>query len=409
MLEAFWESLFVAVPLWERLVTLAAAALGLGQLLFALAAIVLERCGAGSCHPADSAAYTPSCAVIIPTKGLPERAALHFGSALRQDYPDYDVFFVVEAESDAGAPFLRELIAGNPRAHLVIAGMSTACSQKNFNMLAGVQAAGETHEVLAFADNDVELPADWLRRLVAPLASGKVAVSSGFRWIEPECSDPAAQAHVLMNASMYSYMSVLAAVQGNFVWGGSFALRRETYARLGVAPRWAETFSDDMALAEILFRSGERSVLVPGLMLHSDEAFRSLRQATGWFRRQVLCLKAHYYNIWRLGGLSVFLFTAGLYVLLPVALVGSLLSGGSFWIWGGGAPLLFFALEGLTHLAYGFLGRIRHLWRFVISAPLLLATLICGFLLTLGDWRMRWSGATYVFNRQGKVVRVERR
>ncbi|MCE5272745.1 glycosyltransferase [bacterium] len=408
MLEAFWESLFVAVPLWVQLVSLAAAALGLGQLLFALAAIVLQRRGPGSGHSTVTSAYTPSCAVIIPTKGLPERAALHFGSALRQDYPDYEVYFVVEAESDPGAPFLRELIAGNPRAHLVVAGMSTACSQKNHNMLAGVKAAGEV-EVLAFADNDVELPADWLRRLVAPLASEKVAVSSGFRWIEPERGDPAAQAHVLMNAAMYSYMSVLAAVQGNFVWGGSFALRRETYARLGVAPRWAETFSDDMALAEILFRSGERSVLVPGLMLHSDEAFRSLGQATGWFRRQVLCLKAHYYNIWRLAGLPVFLFTAGLYIFLPVALAGALLTGGSFWNWGGGAPLTFFALEGLTHLAYGCLGRVRHLWRFVLSAPLLLATLICGFLLTLGDWRMRWSGATYVFNRQGKVVRVERR
>jgi hypothetical protein len=203
-------------------------------------------------------------------------------------------------------------------------------------------------------------------------------------------------------------MAVLAAVQGNFVWGGSFALKKETYERLGVEPRWAETFSDDMALAEILFRSGERSLLVPGLMLHGSEAFESTGRAVNWFRRQVLCLKAHYFNTWRFAGIPAFLFTACLYALLPVSLALALLNGQSFFAWGGGAPLLFFALQGLTFLAFCGLGRIRRPWLFVLRSPILMATMVAGFLLTLGDRSMRWSGATYVFNRQGRVVRVER-
>jgi cellulose synthase/poly-beta-1,6-N-acetylglucosamine synthase-like glycosyltransferase len=53
-------------------------------------------------------AFTPAAAVIIPCKGLDAATEFHLSRYLAQDYPHYQVIFVVASETDPAYAFLRE-------------------------------------------------------------------------------------------------------------------------------------------------------------------------------------------------------------------------------------------------------------------------------------------------------------
>jgi ceramide glucosyltransferase len=409
LLNELAHLLFLDTPLWVRVVTLIALAGALVEVLLGLAAWWIRKTGERKyALSRKDSEFSPRCALIVPTKGLPEGAVENFTSFLVQSCQSYEVYFVVESEQDAGAPLLRSIVRSHANAHLVTAGLSVRCAQKNHNMLAGVKAAGEV-DVLAFADNDIRPPAGWLAALTAPLADPRISVTSGFRWIRPASGSFAAQAHTLLNMAIYVYMAVTARFNGAFLWGGSFAIRRKDFLELGVEERWGETFSDDMSLSGLLVRHGRKALLIPGLLIPTGETVKTAGQAARWFGRQVLCLKAYQYCIWALAGLPVFLFAAGLYLLFFAALALSAAGLGSFWNIGGGAWLVFMAVEMIVSLVYGLLGPTTKHWLFVLRKPLLLATMIAGFLRTVGSDRMDWSGVVYRFDRSGKVIEVIRR
>jgi ceramide glucosyltransferase len=99
----------------------------------------VRRFVAARTHPKD---YAPFVTVIAPCKGdddglrrsLPRLAAL--------DFPDYEVVFVVESETDPAYQQLSQWVQQHPgRFRLVVAGLATDSGQKVHNLLAGVAAA----------------------------------------------------------------------------------------------------------------------------------------------------------------------------------------------------------------------------------------------------------------------------
>lgn len=372
------------------------------QLVAALAAAWARRPRAASAAPREEA----SCAVVVPSKGVPAGFERNLEALARQRHPAYRLYLVVESEADPGLTALRALCARHPHASVVVAGLSRTTCQQNHNMLAGVRAAGAV-EVLAFADNDVEPRPEWLAHLVAPLADPAVGVTTGYRWLVAPTGRWSEQPHVAVNLTMYAWFLAFCHALGKGLWGGSFAMRRRDLDRLDVESVWDHAVSDDLTLMDRLAREGLRARFVPEILLVSEDVLVSPREAMAWFERQLLNVKAHARGLWRLIVTGLALEALPL-VALPVAAAAALLGVSSFGRAGGIAALAAWAGECVVAAVLVAQGPTRGAARLVAAAPLLRLAQTNAALRTLFRWSLTWSGVTYHFDRAGRVERIVR-
>jgi cellulose synthase/poly-beta-1,6-N-acetylglucosamine synthase-like glycosyltransferase len=266
--------------------------------------------------------YRPPVAVIIPCKGLDQEFELNLARFLRQDYPDYQLVFVVASESDPAHRCLSEHLRtaaghfpGLRSTSLVVAGRSDVRGEKVNNLLHGLTAVDRRAEVLIFADADARPKPDWLRCLVSPLADKSVTVSTGFRWYLPGSSF----ASQLRAAWDTSIATMLGEHSHNFAWGGSMALRVEDFERLRVAERyWAHTVSDDYAVTRAALDAGARIHFQPRCLLAAAEEL-SLGDFVRWANRQIIITRVYAARLWAVGlashGLYCTTFLLGLLLL----------------------------------------------------------------------------------------------
>jgi len=395
-----------------------AGALGLG--LFELAVSGLARARHRRWYPRRIAprfdrGWRPAAAVVVPTKGAAPDLAENLGALLRQEYPDYEVFFAVESRDDPGVPVIEALLAravreGWPgRGRLVVAGLATACSQQNANMLAGVAAAGARPVVLAFCDNDVRPGPDWLGALVAPLGTGETAVTSGYRWVSGRTGAAAEHAHAGIALSMYVHFALVAHLAGKGLWGGSFALRRADYEAWGVGARWGETISDDMSLMGILQARGRRTLLVGEVLIVTEDTFASGAAARRWYARQLLNVKAYERATWALVGAG-HLAAAFAWVGAGLALAALAIGAGEDVVRaGGGVAAGLFAVCDLAASAWASgIAPLPSRGRFLLRLPWVRWLQAGAFLATLGGTVLWWAGVGYRFDRRGRVVEILR-
>jgi ceramide glucosyltransferase len=245
--------------------------------------------------------YRPFAAVIIPCKGVEPGFEANLAQFLTQDYPRYQVIFVVASDKDPAHAFLlsrlRSAPGSQPATALLVAGHSEARGEKVHNLLRGLEAVDPAAQVLVFADADARPPRDWLRSLVAPLEDPKVTVSSGFRWYLPGGSF----ASQLRAAWDTSIATLLGDHDHNFAWGGSMAIRFADFQRLKVAERyWAATVSDDYAVTRAVRDARGRIRFEPRCLLASRED-SSLLDFLSWANRQIIITRVYASHLWRWG------------------------------------------------------------------------------------------------------------
>jgi ceramide glucosyltransferase len=252
--------------------------------------------------------YFPPAAVIIPCKGIAPDLQANLASFLDQDYPAYQVVFVVAEESDPAWRFISDNLArrteGGPKASLLVAGFASDRGEKVNNLLRGVEAVEGEAEVLAFADIDARPARDWLRSLVAPLGDPRVTVSTGFRWYLPGPSFVSQ----LRAAWDTSIATLLGDHDHNFAWGGSMAIRAADFRRLRIAERyWAHTVSDDYALTRAVRETHGRVRFEPRCLVASYEE-SSFAEFLRWANRQIVITRVYAPRLWRLGLASHLLY-----------------------------------------------------------------------------------------------------
>ncbi len=268
--------------------------------------------------------YTPAVAVVIPCKGLDAGFEGNVSQYLNQKYPKYQVIFVVASETDPAFGFLqRRLKAGSkpgqpggPEVALRVAKTSDCRGEKVNNLLCGLEAVSLRTEVLAFADSDARPTRDWLRSLVAPLADRRVMVSTGFRWYLPG-STFVSQLRAAWDTSIATMMGDH---NHNFAWGGSMAIRKADFQRIGVAERyWRSTVSDDYALTRAVREAQGKIRFQPCCLLASreDSTFREFLQ---WANRQIIITRVYAAPLWRMG-LAVYVFHCSTLILGVAAVV----------------------------------------------------------------------------------------
>jgi ceramide glucosyltransferase len=260
--------------------------------------------------------------VFCPCKGIDPEFDRNIRSILEQDVPSFRVAFVVESENDTAYSRLKQI--GAPE--ILVAGTARDCGQKVHNLAHAVHELGDHADIYVFCDSDARYPQTWLRDLVAPLDDSAVAVSTGYRWY---VADSFHLPTLLRSAWNAAVVSMLGDHNHNFAWGGSMALRRETFHRIGVLEAWQGALSDDYAVTRAAQRAGVKIRFVPSCLVPSYGkcTFAELLEFT---TRQIIITRVYHPRLWRLGliGQTVFNVT---FIALLVAMTSSNTAAVALW------------------------------------------------------------------------------
>lgn len=321
--------------LWIVLITL--AVIGVVQagptLLFA------RRIGSYRIPPIGNE-QCPRAAVVLCLRGHDPFLDACLEGLLRQDYPFYHVWIVIDQPDDPAWAISQQAVRRLQAANVTIEPLEerlATCSLKGSSLAQAVSRIDESFAVVAFLDGDTIPHRTWLRELAAPLQTPGVGVSSGNRWYVPQDARWGTLVRYVWNAA-----AVVQMYWNHFTWGGSVALRGEIARHPELSNRWRAAISTDTVIHRIVRSEGLRTAFVPSLLIMNREGCR-LSDFYVWVQRQ-LAVGRLYHKGW-----PVVLSHGVLATLAPLGALAAVTAGIVQGRWG----LAFAALAG--GVAYWFL------------------------------------------------------
>ncbi len=345
--------------------------------------------------------YVPPVTVIVPCRGAEPDLGANLAAYLEQDYPDYEVLFVTGGAQDPATHVVEMAIAGpDPRlpdqapragARLILASPPSDEGDKIAKLRCAVGQVRKESAVLAFGDSDGRPGREWLRNLVAPLEDPGAGAATGYRWYVP-ASGAASLLRSVWNSFIASYFGNH---KHNFCWGGSMAVRRETFVAARVEEYWRGSVSDDYQLTRALRQAHLRVVFVPGCLVASRGEC-NWRELFSWTTRQIVITRVYAPELWVGGLVANSLHSATLALglvlavrwppaaaLLALILVPAALKG--FLRLRGAEAML---PDSTTELA-------RRRWAYPCLAPLIPLLMLYNFLAAGFTRTIEWRGVRY--------------
>ncbi|MDM7923453.1 MAG: glycosyltransferase [Pyrinomonadaceae bacterium] len=272
--------------------------------------------------------WQPYVSVFAPCKGVDDGMLENFDALLHQDYPEYEVIFVIDDPDDPAAEVIETAWREAERhVKLVVAGRSEDSSQKVENLREAVRHASEDSEVFVFVDSDARPSPGWLRSLVSPLASNDIGAATGYRWFIARKPDLATELRSVWNASVASALGPK--TEGNFCWGGSTAIRRGTFEQLNIRDRWRGTVSDDFTMTRALSEANLAIKFVPQAVTASVENC-TLCEMLEFTTRQMKITRVYRQGLWITSFIGSGLFCV---VTIWALLIVLLSPANSFAVW----------------------------------------------------------------------------
>ncbi|MDR0304990.1 MAG: glycosyltransferase family 2 protein [Chitinispirillales bacterium] len=349
--------------------------------------------------------FTPKCAIFIPCKGITDDFERNIERFFELPYPNYELFFAVESETDVAVGVIRQKIDFYKKGTLVVSEQTKFCGQKNLNLVRAVEKSGENIEIFIFADSDIAPKSNWLDSLIRPFENEKITAASGFRWLYSKTSNIGAIVHSFQNYVLFVLFVMSAKLFNSGLWGGSMAIRKKDYDALKIRERWIETSVDDLSLAEILVKNKKKIEFCFDAITDTDDTINSYFKAEKWFVRQVQYLKYHQRISWffaiLLSLVSLFMFVRiTIIVILAIVkfdianlLLPIFFLGGIYWF------ATMFCLYGVK----------SKIVPFVFYAPLSLFNVCICVIKTAFIGVIDWSGYRYFMNFwDGKVKKTEK-
>jgi ceramide glucosyltransferase len=294
--------------------------------------------------------FTPFVSVIVPCRGLDEDLEKNLAALFRQDFPRYEIIFAVDSEKDLAVPVIQKIIqrrdaetpsfSGNEsnskknnslnspvsasrrrgveiKTKIIVAGKTESESQKVHNLREAVLRVSDESEVFVFVDSDARPNKNWLRNLIAPLADESIGAATGYRWFISKKRNFASEMRAVWNASIASALG--ANQKSNFCWGGSMALRRATFEKIGMRERWRGTLSDDFAVTRAMKELNLPIYFVPQALTASIEDC-TCGELLEFTTRQMKITRVYAANLWKASfvgsGLFNLVFIWGILILI---------------------------------------------------------------------------------------------
>jgi len=349
--------------------------------------------------------YLPFASIVVPCRGMDQGLGANLSALFTQHYPAYEIIFVSDMPDDpafAIAGEVRRKFAGESvaRARFVVAGRASESGQKVHNLRAAVGVCDPLSEVLVFVDTDARPSDGWLRALVAPLADEGVGAATGYRWFLPSTGGMASHLRSVWNASIASALGSDGA--RNFCWGGSTAIRRETFERLRMHERWRGTLSDDFALTRALHEAKLPIHFVPACLTASLEDC-SLGELFEFTTRQLKITRVYAPTLWKIVLVSNLLFVLVFFGGLALSLARAALGLSFEWplavvcaIFLLGTWKAFFRLRAAALVLEDYHAQLRAgLWAHLALWPLTAALYLYNAINAACSRRILWRGVTY--------------
>ena len=286
--------------------------------------------------------YRPRTLVIVPCKGIDNTFEENVASFFNLDNDNFYLCFVVADTADPAYQKLcaiKDKFAAGCKAldiRIAVAGRATGCSQKIHNLLYSCTNAPEDVEVFAFADSDASVGPGWLSHLLYPLRKSKHGASTGYRWYVPSENNLASLALSAINAKI---AQLLGDTIFNQAWGGSMAIRAETFRHIKLAQIWQRAISDDLSLSYAVKKAHMKIIFAPGCLVASYEK-TTWGKLFEFARRQFLITRVTIPGTWWFGLSSSIYSLAGFWGGMVIAILAGLNSQKLFALYAA-VPVIF--------------------------------------------------------------------
>jgi ceramide glucosyltransferase len=341
------------------------------------------------------AEYSPPASLLKPVRGVDFGSYENFASFCKQDYPEYEILFAVNDESDPALPVIRQIIAEFPQRNirLFISAEDLGANRKVNKLV--MLAREAQHDVLVLTDGDVRVAPGYLREVVAPLGEKRIAaVTSFYRAMAQENLGAKLEA---IGAASDFFAGVLMArwKEGiRFALGASIATTKEWVRRMGGFEVLVDALADDYEFGHKLAKTGGEIVLSrePVWTMYTAQTLRGFwEHQLRWARTVRLCRPLSYLGLLVTQGLPWTILAA---LLAPAGWIAStylaayvVLRSGVAWtvgVWGVGDQVLR-----------------RNLW----LVPARDAIYFVVWLASFGSNRIRWGPIEYAV-RNGRMVPI---
>lgn len=380
--------------LWREVLLLAAAAPFVYYILATLAAFRFF----GRNQAQTPAEYTPPASLLKPIRGVDFGSYENFASFCKLDYPEYEILFAVNDETDPALPLLRKIMAELPQRRIrLFTEAKDLGANRKVNKLA-MLAREAQYDVLVLTDGDVRVANDYLREVVAPLREKKVgAVTSLYRAIAEDNLGAKLEA---VGAASDFFAGVLMArwKEGiRFALGASIVTTKDWVRKIGGFEAIVDTLADDYELGLRIADAGGEIVLLrePVWTMYPAQTLRGFwDHQLRWARTVRLCRPLSYLGL---------LFSQG----LPWTVLAVLLAP-TAWI-AGVYVAAYLALRFAMAWTVGVWGAKdevlrQNLW----LVPIRDAIYFVVWLASFPSNRIRWGAEEYAI-RNGRMVPVRRR
>jgi ceramide glucosyltransferase len=244
--------------LWREVLLLAAAA----PLVYYVLAILAAFRFFGRSQARTHADYTPPASVLKAVRGVDFGSYENFASFCKQDYPEYEILFAVNDESDSALPLIRKIMTEFPQRRIrLFTSAEELGANRKVNKLAMLTREAQ-HDVLVLTDGDVRIGPNYLREAIAPLGDKKTgAVTSFYRAIAQDNLGAKLEA---IGAASDFFAGVLMArwKEGiRFALGASIATTKDWVRKMGGFEAIVDTLADDYELGLRIANAGGEIVL----------------------------------------------------------------------------------------------------------------------------------------------------
>jgi ceramide glucosyltransferase len=371
-------------PAADILLTAFAAFFGLcasiGILYTVAAAILVSRFFK---KPKTEPSSFPPVTIVKPLRGDEWGLLDGLASFCRQDYPGpIQYLFGVQQSEDPALKVVGQLRQLFPEAHITVVADSRlhVPNRKVSNLINMMPQA--VHDVLVFADSDIEVTPDYLRSVIGELQKPNVGLVTCLYRGRPA---PGFWPHLSAQGINYNFLpsvvTGLALKIARPCFGQTIATRRSTLAKIGGFARFGHILVEDNAIGEAVRAAGEEAAIPPIVISHTsaESTFAALTAHELRWSRSLRIMDP----LGHLGSTLTHPF--------PLALIAVGFSGGAIWTW----PLVLIAL-----LARVVLKRVaddavherrRDLWLLPLRDIYSVVILIASFFST----RVVWRGASF--------------
>lgn len=224
--------------------------------------------------------FTPLAYVLVPVKGKGTNLEQNLTSICTQEYPSYQVLFILDSKQDEAYPLVTSIVQQHSHAQVLISHHKEGRSGKLSALLTGIKNA-EKAVVYVFADADINPHNEWLRYLVAYLSDETIGATSGYRWYFAHDWKSS-----LISAWNMAPISGMYFLFLNSTWGGSTAIKKSVFEELHIEEKWSKGFSDDLILTEAVKKQSDyRIKFVPQCLVDSPSE-ESMKKFLHWSTQQ---------------------------------------------------------------------------------------------------------------------------